>query len=291
MKLKWRTAQPLYFVLPGVVFLTGLMIYPLYYLVDLSLRKASFLRPPMAFIGLKNFEAVLSSPQFLTSLYNTFIWTAGSLVLTTLLGLVAALLFNEKFKGCHFFRVVMLLPWIFPYVAAAIMWRFLLTHPFGHFHALLANLGLLQEGKGALTSSEFAMIFAILVNSWKHFPFIMLMLLSGLQGIPPALYDAAKVDGAHYHQVLRYVILPMLKPILMVSILIFVIWSINAFSIVFLLTGGGPGDATDIITLYIYRLSFIGFDFGKGAAASLILFGIGLIFSSIYAQRMKEVIK
>jgi len=130
-----------------------------------------------------------------------------------------------------------------------------------------------------------------LVNAWKHFPFLMLMLLSGLQGIPQEMYDASKVDGANYLQRLRWIILPMLKPILLVSLLIFIIWSINAFSIVYLLTGGGPGSATEIITLYIYRISFIGLDFGYASAASIILFAIGLLFSLIYVSRMKEVLK
>jgi multiple sugar transport system permease protein len=268
-----------------------MMVYPLIYLIGLSFRKALLLRPPMPYIGLDNFKAVITSDQFLNSLHSTITWTLGSLVLTAILGLAAALLFNEKFKGCGFFRVIVLLPWIFPYVAAAIMWRFLLTHPFGHFNAWLENLGLLRGSEGALGSSETAMIFAVIVNAWKHFPFIMLMLLSGLQGIPQELYDAAKVDGAGYIQQLRYVILPLLRPILFVSLLIFTIWSINAFSIVYLLTAGGPGDATEIITLLIYRLSFIGFDFGVASALSIILFGIGFIFSLVYVYRMREALQ
>jgi ABC-type sugar transport system permease subunit len=291
MKMKRKSYEPFLFILPALTFLLTVKIYPLFYLADLSLRKASFLQPPMPYIGLKNFQEVISSDQFLNSIYNTFIWTTGSLVLTALLGLITALVFNEKFKGRGFFRVIILLPWIFPYVAAAIIWRFLLTPPFGYFHAFLINWGLLPGGKGALDSSNTAMMFAVLVNSWKHFPFIMLMLLSGLQGIPQRLYDAARVDGATYIQQLRHVTIPLLKPILFVSLLIFTIWAINAFSIVYLLTGGGPGAATETITMYIYRLSFIGFDFGLAAAASVILFGIGLFFSLCYIYRMREELK
>ena len=261
------------------------------YLIDLSIRKASFLRPPMPYIGLDNFLRVITSDQFLNSLTNTFVWTVGSLILTGILGLVTALVFHEDFKGRNIFRVIVLIPWIFPYVAAAIMWRFLLTHPFGHFNAWLSELGIIQGDAGVLGASDTAMIFAVIVNAWKHFPFIMLMLLSGLQGIPQALYDAAKVDGAGYIQQLRHITLPMLKPILYLSLLIFIIWSMNAFSIVYLLTGGGPGDATEIITLFIYRLSFIGFDFGLAAAASIILFGIGLVLSIAYIYTMREELK
>ena len=283
-----RSLEPILYVFPAVLFLLSIMIYPMIYLLNLSVRKASFLKPPMPFNGLDNFLAVIASDQFLNSVYNTLTWTAGSLVLTGILGLITALVFNEDFKGRNFFRVIVLFPWIFPYVAAAIMWRFLLTHPFGHFNAWLSNLGLISGDAGVLGSSGSAMIFAVLVNAWKHFPFIMLMLLSGLQGIPKELYDAAKVDGAGYIQQLRYVTLPMLRPVLFISLLIFIIWSINAFSIVSLLTGGGPGDATEIITLFIYRLSFIGFDFGLAAAASIILFGIGLAFSIAYVYTMRE---
>ncbi|MGD0625458.1 MAG: sugar ABC transporter permease [Thermodesulfobacteriota bacterium] len=291
MPITRKSLEPPLYVLPAVLFLLSIMVYPLIYLIDLSLRKARYLKPPMPYIGWENFQAVLTSNEFLNSLYNTFTWTAGSLALTALLGLVAALLFNEKFKGGNFFRVVILLPWIFPYVAAAIMWRFLLTHPFGHFNAWLTGAGFIHGHLGALGSSDTAMIFAVLVNAWKHFPFIMLMLLSGLQGIPQELYDASKVDGASYLQQMRWVVLPMLRPILFVSLLIFIIWSINAFSIVYLLTGGGPGSATEIITLYIYRLSFIGLDFGLASAASIILFAVGLIFSLIYVYRMREVLR
>lgn len=288
-RAKAKSFEPFWYVLPAVIFIASMMVYPLVYLIDLSVRKASFLRPPMPYVGAANYVAVLTSGEFLNSLWQTLTWTAGSAVLTAALGLVCALLFNERFPGRTVCRVVVLLPWIFPYVAAAIMWRFLLTHPFGHFNAWLSDLGLLRGDAGALGSSDTAMIFAILLNVWKHFPFMMLMLLSGLQGIPREVYEASTVDGAGYLQQVRYVILPMLMPVFLVSVLIFIIWSLNAFSIVYLLTGGGPGEATEIITLFIYRLSFIGFEFGLAAAASLVLFAMGLAVGLAYVSRLRAV--
>ena len=157
MPINRKSLEPIPYVFPAVLFLLSIMIYPMIYLLNLSVRKASFLRPPMPFNGLDNFLAVISSHQFLNSVYNTLTWTAGSLVLTGILGLVTALVFNEEFKGRNFFRVIVLLPWIFPYVAAAIMWRFLLTHPFGHFNAWLSNLGLISGDAGVLGSSDSAM--------------------------------------------------------------------------------------------------------------------------------------
>ena len=282
--------EPYLYVLPAVIFLLAMVLYPVIYLADLSVRKAFMLRAPMTFVGSANFEKVLSSADFLQSLTHTAIWTASSVVLTALLGLASALLLHERFPGRGIMRVLILLPWVFPYVAAAIMWRFLLTQPFGHFDAWLHAAGLIEAGVGVLGSSDTAMMSAVLVNCWKHFPFIMLMLLAGLQAIPEELDAAARVDGASWWQRLWFITLPMLRPVLFSSLLIFVIWSLNAFSIVFLLTDGGPGKATEIVPLYIYRLSFVGFEFGLAAAASALLFVIGLILAFMYVRRMREAV-
>lgn len=276
------------YVLPAVAFLLAMVLYPVVYLADLSVRRAAMLRPPMKYIGSLNFERVLASSDFIAALLQTVIWTAGSVALTGMLGLVSALLLHEKFVGRGILRVLILLPWVFPYVAAAIMWRFLLTRPFGHFDAWLQSAGLVEQGVGALGSSSSAMLAAVVVNVWKHFPFIMLMILAGLQAIPQELEDAARIDGANYRQRLLYITLPMLRPVLFSSLLIFVIWSLNAFSIVFLLTDGGPGKATEIVPLYIYRLSFVSFEFGQAAAASAILFVIGMVMAMFYVRRMRE---
>jgi multiple sugar transport system permease protein len=266
----------------------AMLAYPLLYLIDLSVSQATMLRPPMAFVGWMNFSRVISDADFRQALAQTAIWTVSSVFLTVFLGFVSALLLNEKFPGRSILRVLILLPWIFPYVAAAIQWRFLLTQPFGHIDYWLHSIGLLEGGMGALGDSTTAMLTAIIVNSWKHFPFIMLMLLAGLQAIPDEIHDAARVDGATYMQRLRLIILPMLRPVLMISLLVFIIWSLNAFSIVFLLTDGGPGKSTEIVPLYIYRLSFVNFEFGLSSAASLILFSIGLVFALLYVRTMKE---
>lgn len=276
--------------MPAVIFLLAMVLYPVIYLADLSVRKAYMLRAPMAYIGGTNFEKVLASQDFAQALLQTTVWTASSLVLTALLGLASALLLHERFPGRGIMRVLILLPWVFPYVAAAIMWRFLLTQPFGHFDAWLHAIGLIDAGAGVLGSSDTAMMSAVLVNCWKHFPFIMLMLLAGLQAIPEELDAAARIDGASWWQRLWFITLPMLKPVMYSSLLIFVIWSLNAFSIVFLLTDGGPGKATEILPLYIYRLSFVGFEFGLAAAASALLFVAGLVLAFLYVRRLREAI-
>lgn len=284
----WLRVEPYLYVLPALMFLLAMVLYPIMYLADLSVRKATMLRPPMPYIGSANFERVLSSSDFLQALWQTSIWTFASVVITGVLGLVSALLLHEKFRGRGLMRMLILLPWVFPYVAAAIMWRFLLTQPFGYFDAWLHAAGLIEPGIGALGSSGTAMVSAIVVNSWKHFPFIMLMLLAGLQAIPEDLDAAARVDGASWFQRLAYITIPMLRPVMFSSLLIFVIWSLNAFSIIFLLTDGGPGKATEIVPLHIYRLSFVSFEFGTAAAASAVLFMLGLVLASVYVRRMKE---
>jgi ABC-type sugar transport system permease subunit len=204
------------------------------------------------------------------------------------LGLFVALALNEKFRFRAPLRLTVVLPWIIPYVSAAVMWRFLLLYPFGHFDFALRSLGIVHGGSGVLTSSPAAMIGVIAASVWRFYPFVMTMLLAGLQGVPLELYDAAKVDGAGPYRRFVHITLPQMLPTIMVVLLILTTWSMNAFSIIYLMTGGGPSFDTEIYSLYIYRKMFSQYQFGESAAASVILFLLGLIVSVTYVQWVKK---
>ncbi len=273
--------EPYYFIAPALGVLIVLVMYPLMYTVYLSLSAGS------AFT-FANFLFVLSDPYSWNSLIQTGVYALFTVLVTFPLGLLSAVALNEKFRFRTGLRLGILLPWVIPYVSGAIIWRFLLLFPFGHFDYLLRYLGILTGDYGMLTSSPEAMVSVILVTVWRFYPFVMTMLLAGIQGISGELYDAAKVDGAGAFRRFVHVTIPELMPTMMVVLLIVVTWSMNAFSIIYLMTGGGPGLSTQIYSLYIYRTVFYQYQFQRGAAASILLFLIGVVFSLLYVQWVRK---
>jgi len=258
---------------PVLVVLGALSVYPLIFAVQVSLRTPSG-------YGVGNFARLATDRLFLISLGQTLIYTAGALGAEFTLGLALALLVNREFYGRGLLRSALLIPMLLPPVVVAVIWRLILNPEFGVLNGALRSLGFNTDRLTWAAAENTAMLSVILVDVWEWTPFMFLLLLAGLQGLPLEPFEAAVVDGASRWQVFRRLTLPMLKPVIAIAVLLRGMDLLRVFDQVFILTQGGPGFATETVTLYIYRTAFRFYNFGYAAAMSFVL----LVATTIIAR-------
>ena len=280
----WKIA--LVFILPMVVLMVGLILYPFLNAAYLSLTVRNISRQEV-FVGPQNYIKLLSDDQFLGALANTIRFTVLSVVLKTIIGIVIALLLNSKVPFRSLLSGVMLLPWIVPEVVTALTWRGIYDPIFGTLNPLLRSLGIISRDIGWLSESGLALSSVIAVNIWKGIPFFTLLLLAGLKSIDKELYEAAEVDGANPRQRFFNITLPGLRYVLAVTILLSTISTFNSFGIIYLMTGGGPGGETRVYSILAYERALLQNRFGPGAAVSLAtapLLAIGIVLLARYMR-------
>lgn len=273
------------FVLPAAIFILATVLYPIVYTVNLSLFDVSignFLKGTAPFIGLDNYREVLADPALQRSFVVSLLYTGGSLLLTFVLGFALALLFSRQFAGSSTMRALILLSWILPSVVSGNIWRWMLDGSNGVVNFTLQRLGLLDRPIFWLTESETALYGVILATAWTSIPFAMVLLLAGLQGIPSSLYEAASLDGARAWRRFIDITVPMMRPVILVVLLLNFIYTFKTFDTVFIMTGGGPGDATTVMPIYAYTVGFSFFRLGEGAVATTLLLIIPLVLSLVY---------
>jgi multiple sugar transport system permease protein len=267
--------------------LTAVAFYPLASTVWLSLRDELPIFLISRFVGLAHYGALWSDQRFWRSLANTGYLTLISVSLEILLGLGAALLLQRAFPARGLVRALVLTPWFIPTVVAARLWEWMYNPQFGLVNFLLVQSGLFGHGLNWLGHPTLALHAAILADVWKTMPFAALLLLAGLQTIPQDVYRAARVDGANMGQAFWRITLPLLAPVLGVALLFRVLDALRVFDVVYVLTGGGPANSTETLSIYAYRLSFQTLQFGLGAAVAVaivaLVFGVGPL--SIWALR------
>jgi multiple sugar transport system permease protein len=268
-------------VTPTVAVLLALSIYPLIHAVTLSLQVTSAGTPQWS-VG--NFARLFSDRFFLAAFGHTFVYAAGALTLEFLLGLVLALLLNSQFRGRRFFRAGLLIPMMLPTVVVGVIWRLMLNANFGAVNGTLKNIGFDTTNLTWTSSPNLAMLSIIVADVWQWTPFLFLILLAGLQAIPQEPYEAARIDGSSSWQTFRHITLPLLKPAILVALLLRTMDLLRAFDQIFILTEGGPGFATETISLYIYRSAFRFSDFGYAAAMSFALLLVTNIISALYIR-------
>jgi multiple sugar transport system permease protein len=272
-------------VLPAAIFVLATVLYPIVYTVNLSLYDVdikNFLAGNAPFIGLENYRQTLADPAFQRSFVVSLTYTAASLLLTFVGGMALALLFNRTFLGANTLRALILLAWILPSVVSGNIWRWLLDGSNGIVNFVLMQLRLLGRPVFWLTESETAMSGVVLATAWTSIPFAMVLLLAGLQGIPASLYEAASLDGALAWRRFLDITLPMMRPVILVVLLLNFIYTFKTFDTVFIMTGGGPGDATTVLPIYAYTVGFSFFKLGEGAVATTLLLVIPLVLSLVY---------
>jgi len=272
---------PLLFITPAVVVLLTLSIYPLIYSVTISLQRDT---ASGTVWGLGNFTRLFTDVFFWTAMAHTFVYAGAALTCEFLLGLGLALLLNAQIRGRGFFRASLLVPMMLPPVVVGVVWRLMLNPDFGAINGTLKWFGISTESLTWTASPRLAMLSVIAVDVWQWTPFVFLVLLAGLQAIPQEPYEAALIDGSSRWQTFRHVTLPLLKPAILIVLLLRTMDLLRVFDQIFILTEGGPGFATETISLYIYRTAFRFFDFGYAAAMSFVLLALTNVVSAIYIK-------
>ena len=283
-KNKWKKKwEAYYYLLPCLIILISLILYPLIKAFGTSLQSLNFVRPDMTeFVGLRNYISEITSERTWNSLKVTFLFTGFGVLLEFILGFFMALFFNRDFKGKTFFRSILLIPIILSPVVVGLIWRILYNPDAGMINYFLGFLGI--KGKAWLAMKETALISLIITDVWQWTPFMFLMLLAGLEGLSQEHFDAAKVDGASGFNLLRYITIPLLKPIIIVAILIRIIDSLRTFDLVFIMTSGGPGMVTEITNYYIYQTAFRYWRMGSAASIAIIFTAIVTVFSLMFIK-------
>jgi multiple sugar transport system permease protein len=261
-------------ILPAVVLIGAVVLYPIVYNVYLSFTTVP-LNPDQAptWVGLENYLELLSSNRFWSAFSTTLVFTVGATILSTVVGLAVAVLFDREFRGRRLARGLVLLPHVTPIIAVAFVWQFMLSPLWGTIPNLLADWGLYGTRVGLLDQASTALPTVIVFAAWRNFPFAFLLFVARLQAIPESMYEAARIDGAGALAQFKDITLPELKGTIAIVVLLRFIWEFNTFAEVWLLT-------QQVLTLpiFAYQTAFANFEQGLGAAISLLLFVIQALF-------------
>ncbi len=272
-----------WFVAPAALVLVAVLVVPVLHVVYESFVWTSSGRPP-AFPSLRNYEAIAGDEVVRLAARNTAVFTLASVAGHLALGLGVALLLHEPIRGRAVFRNLALLPWMLPPAVVATGWAWLYHNPFGMLNPVLVSLGVLRAPRAWLASPDTALGAVVVANLWRGFPFISLVLLAGLQSIPAALYEAASVDGASAWQRFRHVTMPGLRRVLLIATTLDVINTVKYFDLVWVMTGGGPANRTEVFATLIYRVAFQFFRAGRAAALAVIMVVAVAAFSFFYVR-------
>jgi len=281
-----RQAQPLlpYVLLtPILLLVAAFVLYPMAQGVLVSLYDARDLVPRAhEYAGLANFVRLYDSPATLTTIRVTLVYVVVTTVAATVIGMASALVLNTSFRGRALFRAALTVPWGTPLVASALIWFWMFDPQYGVINYGVRLLGLSREGVAWLITPQWALPAVALVDVWRTFPFGTLVLLTALQAIDPDLYGVAAVDGAGRLAVFRHVTLPSIQPSLAILVLLFVIWGMKRFDTIWILTQGGPADATNVLSVYIYREAFRNIRVGQASAMALVGVALSLVVTLLY---------
>ena len=281
------------YVAPAVLVMVVVIGYPLVYTVYLS-----FFDTPASggqtYTGVSNYGDIVfgegamarTTRTFWETTRNTLYWTVGSTFFAFVLGFGAALVVQRKFIGRGLVRAILLIPYVISYVAAAYVWKWILNSDYGLFSGMLIRWGIIDRPMVLLDSIDRIMPTLIMVNVWKEFPFVMLMMLAGLQTVPEGLLRAARIDGAGVWNQFWHVTLPHLKGVVLITTLLLFVINLNSFTLVWLMTGGGPAGASELWITQIYKLAFNGLHYGTASAFSVILFLIMLSMGYFYVRAL-----
>ncbi|WP_116949728.1 carbohydrate ABC transporter permease [Jiangella endophytica] len=279
------------FVVPAVIFVAATVLYPLIFNIDLSFRDvgvAQIVSGGAEWVGWENYTDQLGRDEFWHALVISLLYTGLAVTAAFALGMALAVYFNQRFPGRNIMRSLLLLAWILPTVVSANVWRWMLDGSYGLINTLLEAVGLVDGDVFWLARPVPALFAVVIATAWSFTPFIMILLLAGLQGIPDTLYEAATIDGAGAWRRFTSVTLPLLKPVNLTALLLCFISTFKTFDTVFLMTRGGPGEATMILPIYAYNEAFEFFRFDTGAVATTLMLVVPLGLSVFYFRSLRR---
>lgn len=287
---RWSRAEwaRLLFIAPVAIYLLFIFAYPIGFNIWLTFQQfdlASLITGASKFVGLDNITKALANPNFGRAAVNTLVFTVVSIVVQFVIGMALALFFYRRFPLSQSLRALLVLPWLVPPIVATTAWRFMFQDPHGFLNQFLGLFSV--PSVHWLTSPNMAFISVIIINIWIGIAFNLVLLHSGLQSIPTDRYEAAEIDGAGYWQRFWYVTLPGLRPVTGVLLVLGFVYTLKQFDLVWTLTQGGPGNASQLLSTWSYTLSFNNNDYGQGAAVADFLFAASIVVIVLYtlAQR------
>jgi multiple sugar transport system permease protein len=285
-----RRLAPYGYLSPTIVLIVVLMVVPIVMVISYSFRDNVIIQENSVFAGLANYTKVLTDADFLAAIKNTAIFISVSTVAHLVLGLAFAMMLNtQMLSGVTkaIFRIVYILPWLFTIAVIAVIWR-LLFDPAGVINYVLEAVGLVQDGVNWLGDPGTALWAVTFANIWSGYPFFMISLLAGLQGIPGELYEAAAVDGASPWRRFLNVTLPQLRPVIISMAVLDLIWTSQQFALIWMMTGGGPLNTTEMLSTYTYKQAFSEYEFATASAAAVIVLLLTMILAFFYVRQQQK---
>lgn len=278
-----RTNVPYLFLLPGIALVLIFNFFPFVNTILLSFKNAKLILPEETFSGINNYNVILTNSRFWYSVFITLLYTFVSVLLETVLGLGLGLMMNRLTPRSSFIRILILIPWTIPTVVTARIWQWMFDYNLGIINYIFE---IIKIGRiNWLGEPSLAFLSIVIADVWKTAPFVAIIVLAGLSAIPQDIYQASIVDGANSWQRFRFIVFPLLLPILGVAVLFRAIDAMRIFDLVYVLTGGGPGGSTETLSIYAYKLFFYKGDFGQGAATSVIILLLVAGFGYFYTKK------
>lgn len=284
----WYTMRAWLMMLPLLAIMTAVIGWPLIDTIRLSFTDAKLVGTGGAFVGLDNYAAMLTNDRFLSTLATTVWFAVASVSLEMVLGVAAALLLNQNFKGRTLLRALLILPWALPTVVNATLWRLIYNPQYGALNAGLTQLGLAERYQSFLGEPSSALIALIIADTWKNFPLVALIALAALQAVPKEIQSASLVDGAGAVSRFRFVTLPYLAGPLMVALVLRTIEAFKVFDIIWVMTRGGPANTTRTLSILVYQEAFSFQRAGSGASLALIIALIVTVLATAYALMIRK---
>jgi ABC-type sugar transport system permease subunit len=281
-------AEPYLFLTPAFAILLIFLIFPLFWNIYISFHNVSFITilKNWEYSGWTNFVDLFNDPNFYTSLKTTVLFVAGSVALQFTIGMLMAVLLNQKVRAAGILRAIFIIPWTISAVIAAFSFKFIFDYNFGILNYIFQQIGL--QPVGWLSDPNIVIWSLVIANMWYGTPFTLLFITAGLLSINPSIYEAAVIDGATRFRSFLHITLPLLKPFIVINLILITMWSVNFFDLQLVMTGGGPLFASTTASLYMYRQAF---EFGllsRGAAAGLILIVINISVAFAYLKLLKR---
>ena len=287
-----RKLEPYGFISPTVLLLLLLMVIPVFLVIRYSFMDNVIVNQNPLFVGLENYRNMIADERFIIAVKNTAFFTIVSVIAHLIIGLSFATLLNSELlskTSRTIFRMIYILPWLFTVAIIAILWRMILN-PLGVLNYIIMSLGISQNQTEWLSNESTALLAVTFINIWAGYPFYMISLLAGLQGIPKDLHEAALVDGATGFQKFWNVTLPHLKPLIISMSILDLIWTSQQFALIWMTTGGGPLSSTEMLGTYTYKLAFSQYEFSQASTSAVFLFLISMGLALVYnrTQRARE---
>lgn len=279
------------FVLPAAIFMFCMIIIPILYNLVMSFQNVdlmNFAQGDKDFIGLAMYKKVVSNPTFKIALNNTLFFTFWCLIFQFILGFGMALFFSKQFRLSQFLRGLTVVAWVMPMIAVAGIFKFMFNGDIGIINDLLLKAKIIEEPIRWLSNGDTAMIAIIIANIWKGIPFNMILLSTALTTLPRDVFEAASIDGANSFKRFYYITLPLLKPAIISVLTLGFIYTFKVFDLPYVMTGGGPGSATEMLSTLAYRYSFTEYNFSQGSTVANILFALLMIVGVFYISLVNK---